>query len=80
MAYKTIVVEIADDVALIRLDRPDALNALNSELLGEVCDALGDADRNDKVRVIVLTGSEKAFAAGADIKEMAEKTYVDVPR
>ena len=80
MAYKTIIVEIADDVALIRLNRPDAMNALNSELLGELCDALKDADNSDKVRAIVLTGSEKAFAAGADIKEMADQSFVDVTR
>ena len=78
MAYITIIAEIADNIALIRLNRPDALNALNSELLGELGDALVSADNNDKVRVIVVTGSEKAFAAGADIKEMAEKSFVDV--
>jgi len=77
MAYKNIILDIADDIALIRLNRPDALNALNAELMSELCDALGDADANEKVRVIVLTGSEKAFAAGADIKEMSEKTYVE---
>jgi enoyl-CoA hydratase len=77
LAYKTIVVDIADDVAVIRLNRPDALNALNSELLGELGCAMKDADKNNKVRVIILTGSEKAFAAGADIKEMAEKSFVD---
>ncbi|MEE9426680.1 MAG: enoyl-CoA hydratase [Paracoccaceae bacterium] len=78
MAYKTLIVEIADDVCLIRLNRPDALNALNSELLGELVTALLDADSSDKVRCIVLTGSEKAFAAGADIKEMSEKSSVEV--
>lgn len=78
MGYQTITVEIDDYVALIRLNRPEALNALNSELLGELSAALADADQNDKVRCIVITGSEKAFAAGADIKEMAQKTFVDV--
>ncbi|MGR3660074.1 MAG: enoyl-CoA hydratase [Paracoccaceae bacterium] len=77
MAYKTIIVDIDDNIAVIRLNRPDALNALNSELLGELGKALQDADKNKKVRVIVLTGSEKAFAAGADIKEMADKSFVD---
>ncbi len=77
MAYKTIVVEIEDSVALIRLNRPDAMNALNTELLGELSEAVKAADANDKVRCIVLTGSEKAFAAGADVKEMAEKTFVE---
>ena len=78
MAYETIVVEIADHVALIRLNRPDALNALNQQLLGELAQALAAADANDKVRCIVLTGSDKAFAAGADIKEMSEKSFVEV--
>ncbi len=78
MAFKTIIVDISDDVCLIRLNRPDALNALNSELLGELAQALREADKNDKVRCIVLTGSEKAFAAGADIKEMSEKTFVEM--
>lgn len=77
MAYETIIVEIEDEVALIRLNRPEALNALNATLLDELSAALSEADRNDKVRCIVLTGSEKAFAAGADIKEMAQKSFVD---
>ncbi|PWE32378.1 enoyl-CoA hydratase [Maritimibacter sp. 55A14] len=78
MAYETLIVEIEDHVALIKLNRPDALNALNSTLLGELTKALKSAEKNDKVRAIVLTGSDKAFAAGADIKEMAEKSFVDV--
>jgi enoyl-CoA hydratase len=78
MAFETIIVEVEDHVALIKLNRPDALNALNSELLTELGQALAEADQNDKVRCIVITGSEKAFAAGADIKEMSEKTFVDM--
>ena len=78
MAYETIIVDITDDVATIRLNRPDALNALNQMLLNELCAALEDADASDKVRCIVVTGSEKAFAAGADITEMAEKSYVEM--
>ncbi|MCE8514646.1 enoyl-CoA hydratase [Ruegeria pomeroyi] len=78
MAFETIIVEVEDHVALIRLNRPDALNALNTQLLGELCTALEEADGNDKVRCIVITGSDKAFAAGADIREMSEKTYVEV--
>lgn len=78
MAFETINVEIQDHVSLIKLNRPDALNALNNELLEELGTALEEADANDKVRCIVLTGSEKAFAAGADIKEMSEKSFVDV--
>ncbi|MBV2359316.1 enoyl-CoA hydratase [Thalassococcus sp. CAU 1522] len=78
MAYETLIVEIEDHVATIKLNRPDALNALNTQLLGELADALADADGNDKVRCIILTGSAKAFAAGADIKEMSEKTFVEM--
>lgn len=80
MAYETITVDTADGVALITLNRPDAMNALNSQLLGELADAVADADQSDKVRCIVLTGSEKAFAAGADIKEMADKSFVEMYR
>ncbi len=80
MAYETIIVDTADGVSLITLNRPDALNALNSQLLGELSDAVADADASDKVRCIVLIGSEKAFAAGADIKEMADKSFVDMYR
>ena len=78
MAYKTIVVDIEEYVALIRLNRPEAMNALNTELLDELADAVLAADANEKVRCLVLTGSGKAFAAGADIKEMAEKSFVEV--
>jgi len=78
MAYGTLIVEIEDYVTLIRLNRPEALNALNSKLVAELADAIAEAEANDKVRCLVITGSEKAFAAGADIKEMATKTYVEV--
>lgn len=78
MAYETLIVEIVDHVGLIRLNRPDALNALNSTVLHELSCALKAMEENDKVRAIVLTGSEKAFAAGADIKEMSEKSFVDM--
>lgn len=78
MAYETLIIEIEDSVALIRLNRPDALNAINSKLVQELGEALASAEANAKVRCVILTGSEKAFAAGADIKEMAGKTFVDV--
>ena len=78
MAYETITVEIEDEIATITLNRPDALNALNLKLLNELCAALEDADASDKVRCIIITGSAKAFAAGADITEMADKTFVEV--
>lgn len=78
MAYETLIIDIEDHVALIRIDRPEAMNALNSQVLSELSQALRDADKNEKVRCIVLTGSDKAFAAGADIKEMSEKSFVDM--
>ena len=78
MAYETITVDAQDGVALIRLNRPEAMNALNMQLVGEVCAALQSADADPAVRCIILTGSDKAFAAGADIKEMAGKTYAEV--
>lgn len=65
-------------IALIELNRPKELNALNLQLMGELRDALKDLDNNDEVRVIIITGNEKAFAAGADIKQMADKTAVDM--
>ncbi len=78
MAFETLIVEIEDYIALIRLNRPEALNALNAKLMQELATAITTADRNEKVRCIVVTGSEKAFAAGADVKEMAEKSFTDV--
>ncbi|MCD1617281.1 enoyl-CoA hydratase [Salipiger marinus] len=78
MAYETIIVEVDDEVATITLNRPDALNALNSQLLGELSQALAEVDASDKVRCIIVTGSAKAFAAGADIKEMSEKSFVEM--
>ncbi|MEL6608779.1 MAG: enoyl-CoA hydratase [Pseudomonadota bacterium] len=78
MAYETIIVEIEDHIATIKLNRPDALNALNAQMMAELSKALSEADANDKVRVILMTGSDKAFAAGADIKEMSELSFVDV--
>ncbi len=78
MAYETLIVEIEDYVSLIRLNRPDAMNALNSTLMRELAAAVTAAEANDKVRCIVITGSEKAFAAGADVREMAEKSFIDI--
>ncbi|MBY8917284.1 enoyl-CoA hydratase [Nitratireductor rhodophyticola] len=77
MAYETILVETRERVGLITLNRPKALNALNSQVLEEVVGALEAFDENPRIGAIVITGSEKAFAAGADIKEMASKSYVD---
>ena len=78
--YQTITLEIADGVALIRLNRPDALNALNSQLMSELSLCIEVLDHDDAVRCLVLTGSPKAFAAGADIKEMASKSYAEMFR
>jgi len=78
MAYTCITTETRDHVALIRLDRPKALNALNMTLITEIVQALQKFDADDAVGAIVLTGNEKAFAAGADIKEMQSKSFVDV--
>ncbi|WP_374644989.1 enoyl-CoA hydratase [Tabrizicola sp.] len=78
MAYETLIVEIEDYVALIRLNRPDAMNALNSALMRELAAAVTAAEQNERVRCIVITGSDKAFAAGADVREMAEKSFIDV--
>jgi enoyl-CoA hydratase len=78
MAYQTLIVDVEDHVATIRLNRPDALNALNGQLLGELSAALIELDAAPRVRAFVVTGSEKAFAAGADVKEMAEKSFVDM--
>ncbi|NNE89708.1 MAG: enoyl-CoA hydratase [Silicimonas sp.] len=78
MAFKTLIVETEDHVTTIKLNRPDAMNALNAELLEELVAALNEASTNEKVRCIVVTGSEKAFAAGADINEMAERTFLEV--
>ena len=77
MAFETIVVDTEEHVTTIRLNRPDALNALSTELLGELVEAVEAAAANDKVRCIIITGSEKAFAAGADISEMSTKSFVD---
>ena len=77
MAYETIVVEVSDHISLIKLNRPEAMNALNTQMLGELSQALREAEANEKVRCLVLTGSEKAFAAGADIAEMADKSFTD---
>lgn len=65
-------------IALIQLNRPKELNALNPQLMGEVRDALLQLDKNDAVKVIIITGNDQAFAAGADIKQMADKTAIDM--
>ena len=78
MTYETLIVETTDGVQLIRLNRPQALNALNSTLLTELVGALDAAEADDAIRCLIITGSPKAFAAGADIKEMSSKSYADM--
>jgi enoyl-CoA hydratase/carnithine racemase len=79
MTYETLLVEApAAGVTVIGLNRPQALNALNSQLLAELSAALDVAAADEAVGCVVITGSERAFAAGADIKEMADKTYAQM--
>eukprot|EP00435_Cladocopium_sp_Y103_P077827 s1_g1566.t1 len=78
MAYETIKTETRGKVGLITLDRPEALNALNNQLVDELVEAVAAFDGDEAIGCIVITGSEKAFAAGADIKEMQPKSYMDV--
>jgi enoyl-CoA hydratase len=77
MSYETLLVDTHGRVTLIRLNRPQALNALNSQVMNDLIAALGAFDADDNQGCAVLTGSEKAFAAGADIKEMAELAFAD---
>lgn len=77
MGYENIIVERKDAVGVITLNRPKALNALSGALMAELQRALVDLDGDDEIGCMVITGSEKAFAAGADIKEMQSKTYMD---
>ena len=74
----TLLLETHGPVLLIRLNRPEALNALNARLMTELVQTLTEADTNPEVRCIVLTGSDKAFAAGADVRQMAPMTYAEV--
>ena len=78
MTYENILVETHGTVGLIRLDRPKALNALCDALMNELTQALNAFEKDDAIGAMVLTGSERAFAAGADIKEMAGLDYMDV--
>ena len=80
MNTETIIVERRGRVGIVRLNRPQALNALNVQLMGEFLGAVEAFDADAGVGCILITGSDKAFAAGADIKEMADKTYIDIFR
>ncbi|MFJ4354185.1 enoyl-CoA hydratase [Pseudomonas sp. NPDC089428] len=78
MAFETILLDIHGKVGLITLNRPQALNALNAQIVGEINQALDQLERDPNIGCVVLTGSAKAFAAGADIKEMAELQYPQI--
>jgi len=78
MAYETLIVETDGPVGIITLNRPDALNALSTRLMNEMTQAVDQFEADSNIHVMVLLGSEKAFAAGADIKEMASKSYMEV--
>jgi enoyl-CoA hydratase len=78
MDYENIIVTREDVVGLIQLNRPGVLNALNGAVMSELAAGLGELDRDEAVRCIVVTGNERAFAAGADIKELAEATAVQM--
>ena len=77
MSYQHIIVETRGKVGVVRLNRPAALNALNTALIGELAAAIDAFETDPNIGCIVITGSDKAFAAGADIKEMASKSYLD---
>jgi enoyl-CoA hydratase len=77
MSYQNIVAETQGRVGIIRLNRPQALNALNRALIVELGQAVDAHDANDAVGCLLITGNDKAFAAGADIKEMADKTFIE---
>jgi len=77
-AFRTVLTEISGPVAILRLNRPEALNALNTELTAELGAALDVMEADDAVHAIVITGSDRAFAAGADVKEIRDKTLVEV--
>lgn len=78
MAYSHIIVSMEDGYAVVQFNRPEVLNALNIKLMEELVQALENLDKDDAVRCIILTGNEKAFAAGADIKEMADASAVEM--
>jgi len=78
LTYNNIQVSTEDTIGIVTLYRPTVLNALNHELMEELVKALEEFDRDDNIRVIILTGGERAFAAGADIKEMQEETTVSI--
>ena len=78
MIEKNVLIEIRENVIIATLNRPDALNALNDQLMDELSLVVDEYEKNNDLKCLILTGSEKAFAAGADIKQMQPKSYMDV--
>ena len=78
MTEKNVLTEAKGDLILVTLNRPEALNALNDELMDELSSAVDKYEESPDLKCLILTGSEKAFAAGADIKQMQPKSYMDV--
>lgn len=78
MEYKNIIVTKEGGYAVVQFNRPEVLNAINMQLMTELVDSLEGLDKDDEVRCVILTGNEKAFAAGADIKEMADASAVEM--
>ena len=78
MTEKNVLTEIREDIIIVTLNRPEALNALNDDLMDELSKVVDEYEENTNLKCLILTGSEKAFAAGADIKQMQPKSYMDV--
>ncbi|HMK83337.1 MAG TPA: enoyl-CoA hydratase-related protein, partial [Candidatus Bathyarchaeia archaeon] len=78
MSFRDLIVDKKGRLGIIQLNRPTVLNALNTEMMSELVKALDELDKDQTVNVIILTGGEKAFAAGADIREMSQATPVDL--
>jgi len=76
--YSTIQIEARENIAIIKLNRPDKLNAINFQIVDELVDALNKLDSDDKIKVIIITGNGKAFSAGADVKEMLETPLEEI--
>ncbi|MBC2722275.1 enoyl-CoA hydratase-related protein [Desulfosporosinus sp.] len=78
MNYETVIVEIEDGIAIVTLNRPEILNALNSQVFLELAEVTSTLENDDSVRAVIITGGEKVFAAGADVKQLATLSAVDV--
>ncbi|MBZ0139467.1 MAG: enoyl-CoA hydratase/isomerase family protein, partial [Pseudorhodoplanes sp.] len=76
MAHQSIIIEKRGQVGVIKLNRPEALNALNGQLMEELTQAIDELESDDKIGALIITGNEKAFAAGADIKDMKDMSFM----